>query len=82
MQKLPVETHLAFENSVSIACFCRRRTAIERVSHARMMRIRHMHADLMGASREQMAFEKRIAVIETPGLEALEHRERGDRLWR
>ena len=53
--------------------------AIELVADAGMMDICHMDTDLMGAAGVQLAFDERVPLVITRGLDALEHREGRDR---
>ena len=45
---------------------------VERIAHAGVVDMAHMHANLMCAARKQVALDERIAVVETRGIEALE----------
>lgn len=46
--------------------------AVERIAHAGVVDMAHMHAYLMRAARKQVALDERIAVVKTRGIEALE----------
>ena len=73
MQELPRQAEL------SLGSF-RGRSVVDRVAHQRMLRVLHMHANLVGASGEQLAVDERVAVIARLGCETLKHAEGCDGL--
>ena len=56
--------------------------AVQLVPHDGVVDIGHVDANLVGPPGKELALEKRVPLVLAPGLEALEHREGGDRLPR
>jgi len=50
---------------------------VELVAHDLMRDVAHVHANLMRATRVEMALKKRVALVARTGLKALERREGG-----
>ena len=73
MQELASQTHVA----TLVARAMRR---VKRVADKWMGGVFHMYANLMGATGEQLAIDKRIAVIARAGLETLNNRKSRDSL--
>ena len=65
MEELPVELQLRL----------RAVAAIQRVADDAVVDVLHVHANLMRAASEQLAFHERVAVVAVSGFEALEHAE-------
>ncbi len=54
--------------------------AVERVADDLVVDVAHVHADLVGAPRVEVALEQRVALVAAARLEALEHAEGRDGL--
>ena len=47
--------------------------AVERIAHAGVVDMAHMHANLMCAARKQVALDERITIVKARGIKALEY---------